>query len=90
MGHVNVRLFANLREIVGRPELLLEVGTVRDVLKALLSDYPALRGALCEDGELRTYITVLVNGTNVRQSEGLDTPLSDGDEVAIFPPVSGG
>jgi molybdopterin synthase sulfur carrier subunit len=46
---------------------------------------------LCDDdGEVRSYITILVNGKNIREIEALATLLSDGDEVAIFPPVSGG
>jgi molybdopterin synthase sulfur carrier subunit len=46
---------------------------------------------LCDDdGEVRSYITILVNGKNIREMEALATILSDGDEVAIFPPVSGG
>jgi len=90
MGLVSVRLFANLREIVGQPQLVLEASTIREVLTALRSEYPALQPLLCEDGEVRPYITILVNGKNIRDIEALATILSDGDEVAIFPPVSGG
>jgi molybdopterin synthase sulfur carrier subunit len=63
---------------------------MREVLKALRSEHPALQPLLCEDGEVRPYITILVNGENIRDLEALATSLSDGDEVAIFPPVSGG
>jgi molybdopterin synthase sulfur carrier subunit len=56
----------------------------------LRSEYPALQPLLCEDGEVRPYITILINGKNIRDMEALATILSDGDEVAIFPPVSGG
>ena len=91
MGLVNVRLFANLREIVGNPHLTVEAGTIREVLTTLQAQYPALRAMLCDDdGEVRSYITILVNGKNIREIEALATLLSDGDEVAIFPPVSGG
>jgi molybdopterin synthase sulfur carrier subunit len=91
MGLVNVRLFANLREIVGNPHLTVEAGTIREVLTTLQAEYPALRSMLCDDdGEVRSYITILVNGKNIREIEALTTLLSDGDEVAIFPPVSGG
>ncbi|MGA2884381.1 MAG: ubiquitin-like small modifier protein 1 [Halobacteriota archaeon] len=91
MGLVNVRLFANLREIVGNPHLTVEAGTIREVLTTLQAEYPALRAMLCDDdGEVRSYITILVNGKNIREIEALATLLSDGDEVAIFPPVSGG
>jgi molybdopterin synthase sulfur carrier subunit len=91
MGLVNVRLFANLREIVGNPHLTVEAGTIREVLTTLQAEYPALRAMLCDDdGEVRSYITILVNGKNIREIEALTTLLSDGDEVAIFPPVSGG
>jgi len=91
MGVVNVRLFANLREIVGQPHLAVEAATIRDVLVALQAEHPTLRSVLCDDdGEVRSYITILVNGKNIREMEALATILSDGDEVAIFPPVSGG
>jgi len=91
MGLVNVRLFANLREIVGHPQVAVEAGTIREVLTTLQAEHPALRSVLCgDDGEVRSYITILVNGKNMREMEALATILSDGDEVAIFPPVSGG
>jgi len=90
MGLVSVRLFANLREIVGNPRLVFEASTIRAVLMTLRSEHPALQPLLCEDGEVRPYITILINGKNIRDMEALATILSDGDEVAIFPPVSGG
>jgi molybdopterin synthase sulfur carrier subunit len=90
MGLVSVRLFANLREIVGNPRLVFEASTIREVLATLRSEHPALQPLLCEDGEVRPYITILINGKNIRDMEALATSLSDGDEVAIFPPVSGG
>ena len=45
MGLVNVRLFANLREIVGKPQLVLEASTIREVLTTLRSDAPCIAAA---------------------------------------------
>jgi len=39
-----------------------------------------------EETGWRPYITILIYGKNMRDMEALATILSDGDEVAIFPP----
>jgi molybdopterin converting factor small subunit len=35
-------------------------------------------------------VNVFVNGQNVRDGQGIDTPLSAGDEVGIIPAMAGG
>ncbi|GAJ22964.1 unnamed protein product, partial [marine sediment metagenome] len=40
--------------------------------------------------ELRKTVNILVNGRGLDLLQKLDTPLKDGDVVAIFPPVAGG
>jgi molybdopterin synthase sulfur carrier subunit len=90
MAHIKVRLFANIREIVGERELFLDSTTVGGVLDTLTSMKPDLRDVLFEDAALRPYITVLLNGRNINEIDGVKSALTEGDEVAIFPPVSGG
>lgn len=96
MVNVKVKLFANLREAAGTPELMLSGEKVIDVLLSLTENYPPLKDLIFEkpEGEespvLCGSINVLINGNNVRHLEGLDTLLSDGDEVAVLPPISGG
>ncbi len=50
--------------------------------------FPNLESLFYEKGELRDYVNIMVNGKNVRRD--LSYTLSSTDEVAIFPPVSGG
>lgn len=80
---LKIIFFAQVRELVGTEQLALdaEYSTVEDLRKAL-----ALRGdkwALSlESGKLLTAVNQsLVSGTY---------SLNDGDEVAFFPPVTGG
>jgi molybdopterin synthase sulfur carrier subunit len=88
------KLFADLAEVGGDRHVEVEVpagATVGDALDALIDDRPALADrALTEDGDLRRHVNVLRNGENVRNLDGLDTELDGGDELAMFPPVSGG
>jgi len=79
---VTVKLFARLREIVGDGILerdLSEEATVADLLRLLHAEFPRL--ASVTD---RTIISVN------QEFATPDTRLREGDEVAIFPPVSGG
>jgi molybdopterin synthase sulfur carrier subunit len=87
------KLFADLAEIAGGREIDVasEPGdTVDDALDALLEAHPDLRDRVLDDGEVADHINVLRNGQNVRQAGGMDTTLEAGDELALFPPVSGG
>lgn len=43
-----------------------------------------------EDGGIREYINVYVNGKDVRNIQGVDTPVEEGDEIRVIPAASGG
>jgi MoaD family protein len=64
--------------------------TVREVLDALYERYSELRERITQDGGLRRFVNVYVGGEDIRFLEGLDTPVSDGDEITILPAVAGG
>lgn len=87
------KLFADLAERAGGRRVTVEVdpdATVGDALEAVLEGRPELRERVLADGSLRSEINVLRNGSDVETDGGLDAPVEDDDELALFPPVSGG
>ncbi|HSD67791.1 MAG TPA: ubiquitin-like small modifier protein 1, partial [Vicinamibacteria bacterium] len=89
---VRVRIPTPLRPHVGgRAAVALAGDTVKAVLEALVAEAPALRShLLAEDGSLRSFVNVYVNGEDARARSGLETRVSDGDELAIVPAIAGG
>ena len=75
----------------GASELTLTASSVRVALRELERTHPALYQSICDEtGAVRRHVNIFVNDSNVRDGEGLDTPLSPGDTVTILPAVSGG
>jgi molybdopterin synthase sulfur carrier subunit len=96
---VRIRVPAALRHVVeGRSTVESPVPTgdgaaadVRALFDHLAAALPDLeRRVRDEQGTLRRHVNVFVGTTNIRDLAGQDTPLADGDEVAILPAVSGG
>ncbi len=61
-----------------------------EAIEGLEAGYPGFRARVCEDGQLKHYVNVYVNGDEVRSLAGLRTRLAEGDEVAFIPALAGG
>ena len=79
-----MRFFAALRDVTGTGTDEIQAGTVGDVISAAVERYgDKLEKSLA-------FSKVAVNGRLISELDGEATPVSDDDEVAFLPPVSGG
>ena len=90
-----VRLYATLRARADEEravEIVWSSGdTIGDVIQELLRRKPGLEGhVIGEDGGLVKYVSVFLNGRDIRHLDGLETAVNGAAEIAIFPPVAGG
>jgi molybdopterin converting factor small subunit len=75
----------------GATELSISAHTVRAALEDLERSQSALYRNVCDEtGTVRRHLNIFVNSDNVRDLNGIDTPLTRGDVVTILPAVSGG
>jgi len=89
---VTVKIPTQLRTVTGGDSetQVEEASTVGDVLDGLYDRYDGLRDRIAEDGGLRRFVNVYVDGEDIRFLDGLNTSVDDGDEVTILPAVAGG
>lgn len=80
-------MYATVREAAGTPETEADATDLDTLLKMLAEMFGREFSHLLAAGE---GVVILVNGRNVKSGPGAYSRLSEGDEVSIFPPVSGG
>ena len=89
---VTVRIPTPLRRVTNGQDKVGVEGTVLiDVIASLDAEFPGIKDRLCdENGDLRNFVNIYVNGEDVRFLDGLTTATKSGDEVSIVPAVAGG
>jgi molybdopterin converting factor small subunit len=86
-----VRIPPTLRaEVGGARELEADGATVAEIIDDLVDRYPPLRAQLIQDGELAPFVNVYLGGEDVRTRDGLDTEVSNGDQLILLPAMAGG
>ena len=89
---VLVRIPTPLRRMTGgKDKVEVESSTLGEMVESLESEYPGFKERLVdENGELRYFVNIYVNGEDVRFLQGLETATSTGDEISVVPAVAGG
>jgi MoaD family protein len=64
--------------------------TVGGVLNDVGAKFPGVTSRIFEGGQLRRFVNVYLNDEDIRYLDNLNTPVKDGDELAIIPAVAGG
>ncbi len=87
-----VRIPTPLRRLTnGQDKVEVDSGSLNGVIDAMNEQFPGIRDRICDDqGELRNFVNVYINGEDVRFLQGLETATSTGDEISVVPAVAGG
>ena len=89
---VIVRIPTPLRRMTnGQAKVEIESADLGELVDKLNSEFPGFKDRLVdENGELRYYVSIYLNGEDVRFLDGMSTSTNEGDEISIVPAVAGG
>ena len=86
MAMPTVRFPAVMKYYVNnQAEIFVPARTVRDLLDQVVEQYPSIKFHLVDsNGNLRKHYNVFVNGTHIRDLDGMETALSQEDKVILM------
>lgn len=88
----SIRIPMPLRKLTNEIDVVNSDATsLAEAVDKLEADFPGIKERIVgEDGEIRRFVNIYVNGEDVRFLDNLSTALKAGDEVSIVPAVAGG
>jgi molybdopterin synthase sulfur carrier subunit len=90
---IEIKFLTRFLEITGeRKTQIDDVNNILDLVDVLIQKYGKEFKDLLMDtnGNLRDYLKIMINGEDIRDIDGLDTTLKDGDQVVMFQTIAGG
>ena len=90
--NTTIRIPTPLRSYTnGQTEIPVHGNTVGEALSSLIDQYPALRPHLfSNDGQLRAFVNLFLNQDNIKDLQGIATPLHENDRLRLIPSIAGG
>ena len=75
----------------GQVEVRVDGSSVGEVMERLVQDYPPLKPHLYNgDGKLRPFVNLFVGEHNVKDLDGLATPVTEETRILLVPSIAGG
>ncbi len=90
---INIKFLTRFLEITGeRTTQIDNVNNISGLIDELSNKYgKEFNEVLWDDnGALRDYLKIMLNGEDIREINGLETLLNDGDQVVMFQTIAGG
>ncbi|MCC7118305.1 MAG: MoaD/ThiS family protein [Anaerolineales bacterium] len=75
----------------GQAEVNVTGANVAEALTDLTKQYPAIKPHLFnDDGALRPFVNLFIGENNIKDLQGVDTPIKDGEKIMLIPSIAGG
>ncbi len=75
----------------GKSEVTVSGAKISEALNDLTAQFPAIKPHLFnEGGELRPFVNLFVGEHNIKDLQGVETPIKDGDKIMLIPSIAGG
>ncbi len=75
----------------GLAEVFVSGPSVADAMRNLVEQYPTLEQHLYNGkGDMRAFVNLFLGEDNIKDLQGLETPLKDGDTLRLIPSIAGG
>jgi adenylyltransferase/sulfurtransferase len=75
----------------GQAEVAVSGSDVANAMRNLVEQYPTLEQHIYNgNGEMRAFVNLFLGENNIRDLQGLETPLNDGDTLRLIPSIAGG
>ena len=75
----------------GKSEVDVNGANILEALADLTTQYPPIKPHLFNDaGELRPFVNLFVGENNIKDLQGVNTPIKDGDKLVLIPSIAGG
>ena len=90
---ISIKFLTRFIDITGEKNIQVDnIDNIDALLEYLCQKYDkSFKDVLFDDkGDIRDYLKIMVNGEDIRDVDGLDTPLKDGDQVVMFQTIAGG
>ncbi|HMR99763.1 MAG TPA: MoaD/ThiS family protein [Anaerolineales bacterium] len=75
----------------GKNEVNVSGANISEALNDLTNQFPNIKPHLFnEGGELRPFVNIFIGENNIKDLQGVDTPVKDGERLMLIPSIAGG